>query len=139
MKEANTIDSLLPAERRTLNNLGVNLKATSLTFQRKLTQKQMRDTWSILMNLRVRAMRAKDDSINWALGDWALMAEHWFGEKFVQDSINEENKLRSFRNHVLMLRRRNTDSNPTSRICRERMLRVSVSQREWKEGQGESR
>src|SRR6185503_2467861 len=90
---------LPPDELRLLEKLSVSLKPTFLTFERKLTQGQMRTVWTLLMNMRVRAIAANDDSINCALGNWLLTAGRWFGEKFVQNSTEEEHKLRAFRDH----------------------------------------
>jgi len=62
----------------------------------------MRQIWRILVNLKNRA-RDENSHINFAMGDWINQAEEWFGESTVKNWIVEEERLKLYRDHLLML------------------------------------
>lgn len=96
------IELLTEAERTTLIELGADLQPNALTFQRRLGEPEMRHIWRILVNLKNRT-RDEDSHINFAMGDWFNQAEEWFGKGTVKDWIVEEEKLKFYRDHLLVL------------------------------------
>ena len=93
------LESLLIEDQRIFSKLNVDLQPTGLFFKRKLNQKQMRAVWWLLMN--VRKGETKEGYIDWAIGDWMVKAKEWFSEELAWKWIEEEKKLRAFRDYLL--------------------------------------
>jgi len=93
------MDLLTDEERSILTKMGVELQTAAIIFRRRLSELEMRKVWRILVIL---ASRTKDDHIKLALGDWLIKAEEWFGKDTVKNWLEEEKRLKAYRNYLLM-------------------------------------
>lgn len=65
-------------ERSTLDKFNAELSASGLSFKRMLTRDEMRSIGQIIVDLKSRTAD-EDNHISFALGDWLIQADEWFG------------------------------------------------------------
>jgi len=81
MKKYQSFSHLLPTrDRDLLEDLGVELRTNAAIFHKKLTEAEMRAVWRIFAALKHRTGE-EDDRVYWALGDWMVQVETWYGEE----------------------------------------------------------
>jgi len=66
-------------EMALIEDLDVEMAATGITFRRRLTETEMRVVGWAIVRLKSRT-RAQTDQAEFALGDWMIKADEWFGE-----------------------------------------------------------
>jgi len=79
---------------------GVDLGPSGLTFAKRLSEGEMRTVFRIIAALYHRT-NDEENHINFALGDWYVQAEEWFGKEEVDKWIDNDQELRKL-NHDLM-------------------------------------
>ncbi|MEK6407620.1 MAG: hypothetical protein AABN34_11710 [Acidobacteriota bacterium] len=89
-------------EQATLRKLDVELHASGITLTHKLAEADMRAVAAILISLK---NRTHDDGnhIDFALGEWMLQADEWFGKDVGMRWIAEEVKRNAYRDYLQML------------------------------------
>jgi hypothetical protein len=83
-KNKNFTELLPPRDRYLLEDLEVELRVTAAIFHKKLSKTELRKVWRIFAALKHR-VEEEDDRINWALGDWIVQVEKWFGENTLEE------------------------------------------------------
>jgi hypothetical protein len=85
-----------------LKQCGVELGPSWLRFSRKLGADEMRAVYRVIEFVH-RMTADEDNHISFALGDWGNKAYEWFGEKRVNEWIQETNDHHSFRYYLLLI------------------------------------
>ncbi|MEK6323825.1 MAG: hypothetical protein AABN33_19450 [Acidobacteriota bacterium] len=84
-----------------LAELDVDIQPVGMTFQRELSAQEMRAVGWLLVSLRKRA--DENSLMEFALGDWMVKADQWFGEDTGIRWIQEVAMLVAFKDHLLGL------------------------------------
>lgn len=83
-KYQNFTELLPPRDRYLLEDLGVELRINAAIFHKKLSEEELRVVLRIFAALKYK-VGEEDDRINWALGDWMVQVENWYGEKTLEE------------------------------------------------------
>ena len=73
------METLTASEQKTLAKLRAELSRNSISFHRELDFDEMRKVGQILIDLHQRTNDRDENHINFAIGDWMLQADEWFG------------------------------------------------------------
>jgi hypothetical protein len=90
-------------ELNALENLGVNLSATGVTFAHELSETQMRSVGWIVEIVRKRSSMLKDQGTEFVVDDWTTKADEWFGEGTGFRWLKQLQVLREYSDHLLKL------------------------------------
>ncbi|MCA9923740.1 MAG: hypothetical protein KC421_15290 [Anaerolineales bacterium] len=77
-------DLLSSHDHSLLEDLQVELGTTHVTFHKKLSKSELRMVWRTFTALKYR-VGVHNDKINWALGDWMVQVDDWYGEGTVEN------------------------------------------------------
>jgi len=89
-------------EQDILRRVNVEVHASGIGFNRKLSEADMRVVAGILISLKNRT-KHEGDYIDFALGDWMLQADEWFGKDSGVRWMAEEATRKAYRDHLLTL------------------------------------
>ena len=83
-KYKNFAELLPPRDRYLLEDLGVELRVNAAIFHKNLSKEDLRIVWRIFAALK-HNVGEEDDRVNFALGDWMVQVEIWYGENTLKE------------------------------------------------------
>ena len=95
-------DLLTPNEQDILNRFSVEIKEQGINFERQLSEVESRWVGCILLDLFARS-QDEDNNLNWALGDWAIQADDWFGNGMGEEWPVQYAEIKAMRDFLLRL------------------------------------